>query len=91
MSHLCGNGIIEMLDLLEDIKGIDYNCPDTEGNTPLHFAAQAGHVEVVSFLLTKVRGIQVDPVNIQGFTPLMKAALQGRVKCSKLLLFSGKK
>ncbi len=51
---------------------------------------QAGHVEVVSFLLTKVRGIQVDPVNNQGFTPLMKAALQGRVKCSKLLLFSGK-
>ena len=46
MSHLCGNGIIEMLDLLEDIKGIDYNFPDSEGNTPLHFAAQAGHVEV---------------------------------------------
>ena len=35
-----------MLDLLEDIKGIDYNFPDSEGNTPLHFAAQAGHVEV---------------------------------------------
>ena len=46
MSYLCGNGIIEMLDLLEDIKGIDYNFPDSEGNTPLHFAAQAGHVEV---------------------------------------------
>jgi hypothetical protein len=54
------------------------------------YVFQAGHVEVVSFLLTKVRGIQVDPVNIQGFTPLMKAALQGRVKCSKLLLFSGR-
>ena len=90
VSHLCANGMIEMLDLLEDIPGIDYNIPDNEGNSPLHFAAQAGHVEVVSFLLNKVRTIQVDPINQQGFTPLMKAALQGRIKCSKLLLFSGK-
>ena len=82
--------MIEMLDLLEDIPGVDYNIPDNEGNSPLHFAAQAGHVEVVSFLLNKVRTIQVDPINQQGFTPLMKAALQGRIKCSKLLLFSGK-
>ena len=89
MSHLCANGMIEMLELLEDIPGIDYNVPDNEGNSPLHFAAQAGHVEVVSFLLNKVRTIQVDPINQQGFTPLMKSALQGRIKCSKLLLFSG--
>ena len=82
--------MIEMLDLLEDIPGVDYNIPDNEGNSPLHFAAQAGHVEVVSYLLNKVRTIQVDPINQQGFTPLMKAALQGRIKCSKLLLFSGK-
>ena len=81
--------MIEMLELVEDIPGIDYNAPDTEGNTPLHYAAQAGHVEVVTFLLNKVRTIQVDPINILGFTPLMKAAIQGRVKCSKLLLISG--
>ena len=81
--------MIEMLELLEDIPGIDYNVPDNEENSPLHFAAQAGHVEVVSFLLNKVRTIQVDPINQQGFTPLMKSALQGRIKCSKLLLFSG--
>ena len=81
--------MIEMLELLEDLKGVDFNAPDTEGNTPLHFAAQAGHVEVVSFLLNKVRTIQVDPVNNAGFSPLMKAAIQGRIKCSKMLLFSG--
>jgi len=46
--------MIEMLELLEDIPNVDYNAPDNEGNTPLHFAAQAGHVEVVSFLLNKV-------------------------------------
>ena len=89
ISYCCGNGMIEMLELLEDIPGIQYNIPDLEGNTALHFAAQAGHVEVVSFLLNKVRTINIDPKNIFGFTPLMKAAIQGRVKCSKLLLFSG--
>ncbi len=83
--------MIEMLEVLEDVLDIDYNMADNEGNTPLHYAAQAGHVEVVSFLLTKVRTIQVDPINNYGFTPLMKAALQGRIKCSKLLLFSGKR
>ena len=82
--------MIEMLEVLEDIADLDFNLPDNEGTTPLHYAAQAGHVEVVSFLLTKVRTIHVDPVNYQGFSPLMKAALQGRIKCSKLLLFSGK-
>ena len=53
-------------------------------------STQAGHVDVVSFLLNKVRTIVVDPVNNLGFSPLMKAALQGRIKCSKLLLFSGR-
>ena len=90
VSYLCGNGMIEMLELLGDIPGIDFDLADTEGNAPLHFAAQAGHVEVVSFLLNKAHAIQVDPINKLGFTPLMKAAIQGRVKCSKLLLFSGK-
>ncbi|XP_059088697.1 uncharacterized protein LOC131884830 [Tigriopus californicus] len=87
VSHLCGNGMIEMLELLEDIPNIEYNTPDSEGNTPLHFAAQAGHVEVVSFLLNKVRTIQVDPVNNLGFSPLMKASIQDESSVSKLLLF----
>ena len=47
--------MIEMLELLEDIPNIEYNVGDVEGNTPLHFAAQAGHVDVVSFLLNKVK------------------------------------
>ena len=37
---------------------IDFNSCDSEGNTPLHYAAQAGHVEVVSFLLNKVSNRQ---------------------------------
>ena len=39
-SHLCGNGMIEMLEMLEDVPLINYNLADNEGNTPLHLAAQ---------------------------------------------------
>ncbi|CAB4065325.1 unnamed protein product [Lepeophtheirus salmonis] len=45
VSYVCSNGVIEMLEILEDVPGIDYNIPDKEGNTCLHFAAQAGHVQ----------------------------------------------
>ena len=36
------------------------NIPDNEGTTPLHYAAQAGHVEVVSFLLTKAQSTRIE-------------------------------
>ena len=60
MSYLCSNGMIEMLEVLEDVSELDYNIPDNEGTTPLHYAAQAGHVEVVSFLLTKAQSTRIE-------------------------------
>jgi ankyrin repeat protein len=31
-----------MLEAILELPGVDINKPDNEGNTPLHFAAQAG-------------------------------------------------
>jgi hypothetical protein len=31
-----------MLEAILELPGVDVNKPDNEGNTPLHFAAQAG-------------------------------------------------
>ncbi|XP_066138248.1 ankyrin repeat family A protein 2-like isoform X1 [Euwallacea fornicatus] len=89
LSHVASNGTIDVLELLLQVPGLDPNKPDNEGNTPLHFAAQAGQVECLNFLASRCRGVEIDARNNLGFTPLMKAALQGRNKCAKLLLFAG--
>ncbi|XP_043286638.1 uncharacterized protein [Venturia canescens] len=89
ISYMAGNGSPAMLEAILTFAGCDPNLPDNEGNTPLHFAAQAGQTECLNLLLQRCPGIEIDARNILGFTPLMKAALQGRTKCAKILLFAG--
>ncbi|KAL2723893.1 uncharacterized protein V1478_008406 [Vespula squamosa] len=89
ISYMAGNGAAAMLELALSFEGADPNLPDNEGNTPLHFAAQAGQTECLNVLLQRCPDIEVDARNTLGFTPLMKAALQGRTKCAKILLFAG--
>ncbi|XP_052894726.1 uncharacterized protein LOC128302051 [Anopheles moucheti] len=89
ISYICSTNLTNFLELFLQLPGIDVNKPDNEGNTPLHFAAQAGLSDVVNMLITKCRSLTIDPKNNLGFTPLMKAALQGRTRCAKLLLFAG--
>ncbi|XP_066582176.1 uncharacterized protein [Prorops nasuta] len=89
ISYMAGNGAPTMLEAILSFTGADPNIPDNEGNTPLHFAAQAGQTDCLNILLQKCPDIEVDARNTLGFTPLMKAALQGRTKCAKILLFAG--
>lgn len=42
LSYIASNGPLELLELILQLPGLDPNKPDNEGNTPLHFAAQAG-------------------------------------------------
>ncbi|XP_066138249.1 uncharacterized protein [Euwallacea fornicatus] len=51
LSHVASNGTIDVLELLLQVPGLDPNKPDNEGNTPLHFAAQAGRASGMSKLL----------------------------------------
>ncbi|XP_050418548.1 ankyrin repeat domain-containing protein 24 [Patella vulgata] len=89
MSHICAAGLYPAIDILSDAPEIDINIPDKEGNSPLIFAAQAGHTDVVRLLLQEYKGIRIDHANKLGFTALMKAAIQGRTDCSRLLLYAG--
>lgn len=90
LSYACANAFQRVVEVLTGLQGTDINKYDTDGNTPLHFASQAGHTEVVSHLVNKCnRSVDLDARNALGFTPLMKAALQGRTKIAKILLFAG--
>ncbi|XP_076459480.1 uncharacterized protein LOC143292784 isoform X2 [Babylonia areolata] len=89
LSHLCSNGLAQAVDILSDVPEVDVNIPDKEGNTPLIFAAQAGHTDVVRVMLQEFKGIRTDQPNRLGFTALMKAAIQGRTDCARLLLYAG--
>ncbi|CAH1169748.1 unnamed protein product [Phaedon cochleariae] len=88
-SYIASNGTIDLLEQILKLPGLDPNKSDNEGNSPLHFAAQAGQIECLNCMLSRCRGVEIDARNNLGFTPLMKAALQGRNKCAKLLLFAG--
>uniref|UniRef100_T1JN03 Uncharacterized protein n=1 Tax=Strigamia maritima TaxID=126957 RepID=T1JN03_STRMM len=42
LSHVCASGSIAVLELLLLVPNLNVNLTDREGNSPLHFAAQAG-------------------------------------------------
>lgn len=51
---MAGNGASTMLELALSFERADPNIPDNEGNTPLHFAAQAGKLLWVFYILSKI-------------------------------------
>lgn len=42
LSYIAANAPVSLLEMLLSIDGVDVNKADNEGNTPLHFASQAG-------------------------------------------------
>lgn len=51
---MAGNGASTMLELALSFERADPNIPDNEGNTPLHFAAQAGKRSLFMSLKKKI-------------------------------------
>ena len=62
----------------------DVNKP---GWTPLHYAASAGHVKIVEYLLEQSAYIDAESPN--GTTPLMMAAMYGSPEAVKVLIQAG--
>lgn len=73
---------MELLD-----QGADPNSRRLTGTTPLFFAAQGGHLDVVKILMKT--GASVDTPSADGGTPLFVAAQGGHVKIVRELLDCG--
>jgi len=58
-----------------------------EGGTPLHWAALAGHVEVIKALVDA--GAPQDACDAQGLNPMTLAARNGKVEAVRFLLLCG--
>jgi ankyrin repeat protein len=54
------------------------NLTDRENSTPLHAAAEFGHLETTKTLIE--RGADMNIINIRGHTPLTVAAYNGKLE-----------
>jgi len=66
-------------------NGVNINEADQYGETPLHYASQEGHTEVVKVLLATA-GIKVNKSDQWGQTPLGTASREGHAEAVKVLL-----
>ena len=69
----------------EDPKVV--NEKDSRGRTPLHFASNAGHTEIIKFLIAN--GADVKATDPDGYTPLIWAASAGQADAARALIAGG--
>ncbi|XP_042350814.1 photoreceptor ankyrin repeat protein [Plectropomus leopardus] len=85
----CCKGFIDIVHGLHSCPFIDINHQDTEGNTALMIASQAGHINTVMYLLNYYPGIDTEIRDCRGFTALIKAAMTGRTDVVAALVMAG--
>ena len=78
-------GIVELVTVLLNDEGCDVNQRDCAGRTPLAWAANNGHEEVVKTLL-EWKNVKPDFSDLHGRTPLVNASLSGHEGVVELLL-----
>ncbi|MED6284436.1 Ankyrin repeat domain-containing protein 33B, partial [Characodon lateralis] len=84
----CYQGFVDVVIALSQCPYLDVNWQDSEGNTALITAAQAGHITITNYLLNYYSGLDIERRNCHGFTALMKASMQGRVECVRSLMMA---
>ncbi|XP_058479839.1 ankyrin repeat and sterile alpha motif domain-containing protein 1B isoform X5 [Solea solea] len=82
-----GSGSIPLTNLLSMWKGLNVNCTDSSGYTPLHHASLNGHRDVVLKLLQFEASTNVP--DSKGCFPLHLAAWKGDVDIVRILVHHG--
>lgn len=82
-------GVVESVELLLSIPGIEIDCPDGGQNeTAMHYAARGTGDPKIAELLWK-KGFDLDALDVMDRTPLHKACQKGNVDFVKFLLEKG--
>jgi ankyrin repeat protein len=84
---LAWSGYLNALRLLDSRGGPLDAAGGWHGDSALHAAAGAGHINVAEYLLSK--GLQIDARAVDGTTPLSRAASNGFVEMVRFLLDRG--
>ena len=80
----------DLLELKESIKSggdIETISLDIGKSSPIHYASNFGHLEIVKYLVGRGAGIEVKDTT--GHTPLMYASFEGHEEIVKYLLSVG--
>ncbi|KAJ3602073.1 hypothetical protein NHX12_029833 [Muraenolepis orangiensis] len=85
----CRKGFLQIVYALHNCPYLDVNRQDTEGNTALMIASQAGYVSSVMYLLNYYPGVDTEIKDCRGFTALIKAAMKGRNDIVAILIMAG--
>jgi len=77
------------LDLLRYLheNGVDLNSKEIFYNTPIHYAAENGHLGVVDYLINQ--GADINAKTKDDYTPLHFAALNGHLGVVEYLVYQG--
>lgn len=78
----------ELKSLLKANPKLDLTTPDAEGNTPIHWAARQGKIEIIEALLEQNKNI-LEIRNKEGQTPLHIAARWGQTATVESLIKFG--
>ena len=88
LHHCASKGLTTSVKRLLSIRNINVNVKDDwSGATPLHFAAENGHVEIARLLLQN--GAELNAKNNYGSTSLHCAASQDNIDILHLLVENG--
>jgi len=68
-------------------EDIDRNSKFIRGNTPLHDAAEKGHLSIFVYIISEIPRLQrKHPTNGSGDTPLHKAAIEGHLDIFQMII-----
>jgi ankyrin repeat protein len=65
-------------------KGVDPEARDVNGNTPLHYAAAVGDIDIITKL--DKAGANINAQNTQGMTPVISAIGNGKTQAAKAII-----